>query len=410
MPKQKTNNERALESLATLSNSKDGVEYFQALRSVRQNGQIWDGETAVPPASFLQKGIDLFKETTDFPLEVPKYLILHYLAAYLLSRNVTVKVAGMTMHPDFWTVILAPSGSGKTFTEQFLSKLFKSLNIPMMPNANSAAKFVELLQEHNHGLWIRDEFGQFIKQMESNTGPQAEMRDILLNLYGGGKIERHTKQSDIVIENAALSFVGLTVGETYLQQMSLESIVDGFGQRFSYVFADPDPSRPMKDFPLYTTHKKSTRGLQGELNKIVGCVTDGDVFTVGTKAEDEFNRAFRSLANGATIPDSFFRRAMIRAVQYALVYHVMFKKRSKTLDADDMAWAVRLTALRLRDAGRLLEGHGMSELEQWCLRAEAIRERCKQEGKDFTPREVSRGIHAIKTAAQARSVMELIGG
>ena len=404
----KIQKQTALQVLSALSKNQNSVDYFKTVRSLRKNSGTWYGQSVIPAGSFTDKVTSLVRETTDMPLEIPLNLAHHYIAAYLLSNRVTIKLAGQTLLPDFWTIILGPSGAGKTYIKDWLDKIFSSVSIPMMPSTKSGAQFVSELEIYNKGLWIRDEFGQFMKELEAKTGPQVDMREYLLDLYGGGKIERRTKQETTVIEHAALSIAGLTVGETFFDQISPESIVDGLGQRFTYVYADPDPDRPMRDHAIYTLYEKNTRSIEKDIEKMFATVQPYDVFKVGPKGREAFVEAFRAFADEASIPPSFFRRAMFRAVQYALIYHVMLKKKSKTIDENDIAWGTRLVALNLRDASRLLDGHGISDVEKWCRRAEEIRDKCESKGEPFTPRAIIRGINAIRSASEAQNIIRLI--
>ena len=405
----KQQNDKALTTLSAVANSNSAVDYVRTLHALKKNADIWDGMTAVPPRSVLEKVVNHFRRTTDIPFHIPFYQTLHFISAMLLSRGVRIEFAGQVIKPDFWSVILAPSSSGKTFSQGFVAKLFEDVRIPMMPQTKSAAAFVESLAENNDGLWIRDEFGQFMKELENASGPQAPMKEILLNLYGNDPISWNTKKSRLTIEDPALSIVGMTVPETFLDQISTESIVDGFGQCFAYIRVTEDPNRKMEDFTIYTTHCRNHEPILKEMAKVIAKIDDGDVYRLSKSGRDAFEETFRAFAKDTKVPPSFFRRAMFRAVKYALVYHVILKKKTKVIDATDVTWGTRLAALNLRDAAWLLENHGVSIIEKWCRRAEEIRDKCSRESKPFNVRAILRGIDAITNAGQAHALMRLIG-
>ena len=56
----------------------------------------------------------------------------------------------------------------------------------------------------------------------------------------------------------------------------------------------------------------------------------------------------------------------------------------------------------------MLSGYGLSELEQMIRKAEGVRDQLKAQGKKLEPRDLVSRIRSIKSAAQAKSVMELM--
>ena len=67
-----------------------------------------------------------------------------------------------------------------------------------------------------------------------------------------------------------------------------------------------------------------------------------------------------------------------------------------------------MVALHLDTARQMLSGYGLSELEQMIRKAEGVRDQLKAQGKKLEPRDLVSRIRSIKSAAQAKSVMELM--
>lgn len=403
-PKRKT-----LENAGQLSlfesMSPDAKEAIKTMLRVRRsNSNSWRGLMATPPGSLLETVIGAFRQGTDIPLEIPFFTTLHYLSAYLLKQEVKIEFVGQEFQPDLWSVILAPSGAGKTFTTNMTGRFIGYDS--SFPEPASAAKFVEDLKEHNRSLWIRDEFGKFLKALEAQH--MAEIKDYLLRVYDGKRIERNTKKYSLAVDNPALTILGLTVLDAFAKEIDATSMIDGFAQRFSYVIADRDPERKPQDFPIY-----DLQGWEGmirnEWERVIASVKH-QRYVVGEDAQEGFKQSFRLLMPQDDVLDtSFFRRIMIRGVRYALLYHVLLKKESHVVDVQDMGWAARVCAMHIQDAARIVADHAMPDVERIIRRAEEVRDRVwERENRAVTARDIVRGVHGIKNTAEARAIMQFI--
>jgi len=142
-----------------------------------------------------------------------------------------------------------------------------------------------------------------------------ELKDVLLQLYDGHQIVRRTKKESIEIDDPSLSILGFNVPETFFKHLSLESLVDGFCQRFAYVIADPDPARPIHENAIYdgATLKSITQSAWASIQSL----DIHPVYIISETAVDEYKRAFHDLwKSQSDIPGSFYRRCLWRAIKY----------------------------------------------------------------------------------------------
>ena len=168
-----------------------GAEQTEALRGLlaaKTPSTTWRGLTIMPPGSLLDRAVSLFARTTDFPLELPAFMVLHIMAAYLLDRGVEIEVAGTRLKPDLWSTLLAPSGAGKTKTASVLARV---MPVRLFPETTTSARFIEELAAHNRGLWLQDEWGQFLRRIETQSYAE-EMREYLLRAHDGKPLARRT--------------------------------------------------------------------------------------------------------------------------------------------------------------------------------------------------------------------------
>jgi hypothetical protein len=397
-----SNQSKLLQLLATSDDARDTV---RTMLKVKQSPDHWRGLIATPPGSLLETVITAFHSATDIPLEIPFFATLHFLSANLLARGITLDFAGQVVRPDLWSVILAESGSGKTYATNIIEKF---LDQPAtFPEPASSAKFIEDLARHNNSMWIRDEFAHFLKALD--TQPQlAELRDYLLRVYDGKTIERNTKKTQTKIDDPALCILGLSVLESFKNVVTAESMIDGFSQRFSYIIAKRDTQRHMKDYPIYDMRPHQDK-IKSDWNEVISSIKH-EKYIVGSNAETAFRESFSLLMPPLIdVPPSFYRRIMLRGVRYALLYHVLLRKETDTLDAVDLGWAGRVCALHVKDAAWLIGDHGLPDLERLCLRAEDVRERVlKEEGRPVTPRDIVRLVHGVKNVGEARALLSMI--
>lgn len=388
-----------------LARSEEARDTIKAMLKVKNTPDAWRGLVATPPGSLLETVISAFRNTTDIPLEIPFFATLHFLSAHMLAKGVTIDFVGQTIKPDLWSVVLASSGAGKTFATSALQRFTGQEST--FPEPASSAKFVDDLVTHNNSLWVRDEFAQFLKAMDQQPH-LAEMKDYLLRVFDGKRVERNTKKASVQIENPALCIFGLTVLESFKDNVSAESMLDGFAQRFSYVIAKRDPERPASAFPIYDLRGWQER-IKRDWDNVVTSI-EHEKYIVGPEGEEAFKMSFSLLLPpNENIPTSFFRRIMFRGVRYALLYHVLLGKTDSTLDATDMGWAGRVCGMHVKDAAWLVGEHGLPDLERLCRKAEELRDRIlADEGRAITARDVVRTLSGIRSTAEAKALLQMI--
>jgi hypothetical protein len=392
--------------LESMTKSEDSSAMIRLMLQASGQRDQWRGMLAVPPAGLAALVIGEFRQKTNIPLEIPFFTLLSVISGIMLRRGCVLQTETMgEIRPDIWTVILASSGAGKTYSQKQITGSVDLNDIEFNGNFVSSAAFVQALESKPAGLWIRDEFAQFLKAIESGDGPMGEMKDYMLRLYDNSKIERITKDGDVSVDEPALTILGLTVMETFGKYVSAESMLDGFAQRFSYVKAEADPERNFRDYPLWKVNAKL---FEGAWEKVLGCMKDR-YFVDEDIILPAFSESFNALFNDK-IPESFFRRMIWRSTKYAMIYHVLRGDSSEWLTAEDFGWAARVISLHVQDAIWLIGEHSIGDLEKVIVSTEKAIARLRQKhGRMPTMREIVQGVSAIKTVSQARQIVELLG-
>lgn len=392
--------------LESMEKNAETSAMIRLMLQTRTDEKQWRGMLAVPPAGLAAVIISEFRQKTNIPLEIPFFTLLSVISGMMLKRGTVLESTALgEVRPDIWTVVLASSGAGKTYTHKQITKNLDLTGIEFAGGFASAATFVDALNNTPNSLWIRDEFAQFLKVVEADDGPMAGIKDYMLRLYDNETIARNTKRESVEVKEPAVSIFGLTVLETFGKYVSSESMLDGFAQRFSYVKAETDPERPFKDYPLWLVDSTS---FNNEWEKVRSCIKDR-YYVDDEIIMPAFSQSFNSLFNDA-IPESFFRRMIWRATKYAMIYHVLRADNSEFLTPEDFGWAARVLSLHVKDAAWLLGEHTISDLEKVIVSTENAIERLRaKNGRDPKLREIVQYVKAIKTVSQAKQIMSLLG-
>jgi len=392
-----------------ISRNDEALEIVKIMLSARPPETLWRGVIAVPPGTLIEAIVTEFERSTNIPLEIPFFVFFHIVAGYLLQRGVSIKFENSNMDealPDPWTVLLSSSGSGKTLTYKTIAGVsddFKNLEWDVSGIAG-AAKFVEDLASHNNTLMVRDEFNEFYKRLLDERGPMAEIRDYLLRIYSNQTVERSTKKETITVEKPAVAVLGMTVYECFVRLLSLDDMMNGFAQRFSYIIAQKDPKRPARNYPIYRINRM---GWTEQWNKLKDAIKFTQYISTDEAIQGymiSFNALFRD-----DIPESFMRRIMWRAHKYALLYHILRGRGTmQEIEAEDYGWAARILSLQLHDALTLLTEHGASDLEKTIRSAETLITKLKRENRPVNARILVSNIRAIKSIQEARTILQLL--
>jgi hypothetical protein len=389
--------------------AEDQKSYIAATSSVRYRQKkkgTWRGMPAVPPGSLLETVLSEFQKNTNIPLEIPFATFIHYVAGALIGKSVSINFQGKKMAPDFWTIVLAQSGAGKTWTEKELASGFVGIDVPLLnTGAVSAARFIGDLQAKPQSLWIRDEYFQILKSIDTPGSPMADVKEYLLRAYDGSKITRSTKKEDIVVDNPILSVLGFTALTPFIQGMNVESLTDGFAQRFAYVISRPDKLRPFYDYAIWSVDK--TDWKERFETMLTGILPE---YKAHASAEKEFLRMFKTLIGNVDLEESFYRRIMWRAHKYALIYHVLRGAAAdEYLVEEDYGWASRLIEMQLSDAAEVLEMCNGTDIGKAIEAAEALVKKLRDAGKPITARAIVTGTRLIDSVGLARLVLQIIG-
>ena len=395
-------------SLLSLIFNHEDVELKNLIKNMlkmRPSTDTWCGIIATPPHTLLELIISEFNSKTNIPLEIPFFTFFHFFAAYLLNHEIVIQYRRENIRTDIWTVILAPSGSAKTFTRKCLMNSisdFKGLS-ESIEGIVSQRGLIEVIEKNNHKLLYRDEFNELYTQMLSN-GQLANCKDIFLRAYDNSDISWQSKKDSIYVKNVAFVFLGTTIKDIFLQDLTARDVLSGFMQRISILIAEKDSKKDFRNYPFYDINYDA---WQDEWDKLTQSIKHG-TYLIDENAERAYTTTFRMLAD-IDIDESFYRRQLWKTIKYSLIYHILLGKgEEKIICPEAFGWAARVAYLMLSDTIGLLKEHDKSELQKKLQAVDKIRQKCNEKNVEFTARAVVTGTRLIKTVAEAKALMSLL--
>jgi len=359
--------------------------------------------SVTPPGSFIADIISQFDLKTDIPSNIQFFSIIEVISGFLLQKRVCLKLSdGQTFRPNLWTVILADSGIGKTFSIKKIIKLFIKDNSFVFPlESFTSATFMAALQEHNNKLIITDEFGPWIKNVNTQTYMQ-EMGQIILKMYDGDILERITQKQTISVKDPTMSWLAATVLKTFFQCVDMEFMTDGKGQRFNYIIARLQD----KIVPLYKFDKAAIGIINNKWIEFSN-IEFLPEYTISDETENFYNKTFLDNWQDLVNSDnkdllSYFRRISISMLKYALIYHCVLNPYSPEIDLIDMEYAKRVVDIHLLDLKTLLlSNEFLNDFAVKVKKTAKLIEKFKSEGKVCKPRDVRIYISGVKSGAEA---------
>lgn len=419
--RKKANELNMMYSLFDIIKEDEKRSQIKAMLRVRPPEDMWKGSIAVPPGSLLESVLHEFEKGSDIPLELPFFQMFHLLSGYMLNQGVTVNVDTMdyqgNIKPDFWTLIMAKSGAGKTFSwkqiRAMCPKVIDKIQWKSFAGIVSGAAFVEELESNNNKLVVRDEFNEFFKRVSNPQGPLGDVHEYLLLAYDNEPIERVKKkirqkdgtflEEKISIEEPAFTLLGMCVFSSFVETLTVEDILNGLFARIAVVSSEPDPKRNPKDYPFYTVNLAKYNDKFKRLLKSIRYKK----YIANDDAIEGYKTSWRYMYRD-DVDMTFYRRIMWKAHKYALVYHILTEQgENQYLTNIDYGWAARALQIHIADCMKLLQSHGMPELSKQLDKVEAFCSKQKAAGLPIRASDIVRNVAGFKHAAEVRAVLSL---
>lgn len=314
----------------------DGLyQHIQELRNRREEGLI---ETLYrcPPGSILEKAVQLFWEYTDIPLNMVFWMTLTILGGYLAQQGVKIRLGTQEIEPNLWTLILAESGTGKTFSIKVLKRILEQDVYIHEPSYQSKAALVADLAQNESArkaVVVIDEFGQVLKLIHE----RSDLKQGLLLAYDGELEHTTKKEGQIVVTDVALSILAATVLSVFHRIATPEDLLDGLMQRFLLVEARMH-ERNFQNWP-YIIPEDVLISIKYASKQFVEKVRKCAELKVSQSAIEIWRKFYFKHWN----PDleSHYKRYLFAALKIAGIYYYLTDSSGKEISLQHMGWALR---------------------------------------------------------------------
>ena len=339
--------------LSQLLAAPNGRDMLALLRATGQ--RLGAVEAVTPPGSFVDVVVRQVREKTDLPPEIAFAVVMSQLAAALAQAGTTVSWPDdhRPVEMAMWMLVLAPSGAGKTLLRNLVADAL-GLKTKELAQPGSARAFLDaLLDRDGTALWVRDEYGQLMRQI-ADGGPLGPLRDYMLRAYDHGPLEVTTKKDGLTkIDKPLLSIFGSTVAATWAECIDPAMLADGLLARHLFVVAEQRPLAVPR-YPLQImrdTIDEAAMPLRARL-----LAADPTNYVITPQAANAYDGMWRELVGhlGDAIDQAYVRRVTWSAGRYAVIYHILLDKTGKEIGIDAMRWAWRIVQLHLQYAREVL--------------------------------------------------------
>lgn len=381
--------------------TKSECEALIQMLAVKAAPEEFDIRSLIPKGSILERFARHFDET-DISYALPIMHVVMTAASYLTQNGACLEVPGVgRILPTLWTIGLAGSGSSKTLASEEIDRIIsrgKKPAVTRLATGCTDAQWIVELHANNGSFWFQDEVGKTFKSILTEAN-YRRIKQWCLDAYSHKPIANRLKseKTKLVIDRPYYTFHGLTVDETWRDDIDLSSMLDGFCQRFSYYVAVPRNDTDIFDYFLYFEGAKVDQRRDG-LAEIWDALCDQDgarePYTLNDEVLPYLKAWWSSLRQSwgqSALPKSFIRRIGFAVLRYLMVLHFLLGKSRRPIDVETADLATRFAEYHFLSALHVVQQYDRAKTSRIQVVADA-RTRVSDAGKPMTGREVSRAL------------------
>jgi len=189
-------------------------------------------------------------EQTDAPIEFLSFAFLSCIGA-MIGQKRYIKFGANGIAPNFWTVLLAPSGNVRKSTAiRIATRLIRKVAPELIiPEEFSHEKLLELLEVQPQAMMVFDEFLSLTGLLERDF--MANTKSVITHLWDEYEsYERKTLAKTITILNPCLSILSATTAVWFRERIKENDLLGGFLPRFLFIISPPKLlTKPWPDAP-----------------------------------------------------------------------------------------------------------------------------------------------------------------
>lgn len=369
--------------------------------AVKAVPEEFDVRALAPRGSFLERIARHF-EATDISYALPVMHVVMTAASHLTQNGASLLVPGVgEVLPTLWMIGLAPSGSSKTLAPEEVDRIIfrgTSPEVERLPTGCTDAQWIVELHQSNGSFWFQDEVGKAFKSILTEAN-YRRIKPWCLDAYSHKTIANRLKseKTKLVIDRPYFTFHGLSVDDTWRDDIDLGSMLDGFCQRFGYYVAVPRSDTDIFDHFLYFEGEEVERRretLAGIWDSL--CAQEGASapYTLNDEVLPFLKAWWASLRRTwgqSALPKSFIRRIGFATLRYLMVLHFLLGKSRRPIDVETANLATQFAEYHFLSALHVVQQYDRAKTSRIQVVADAGT-RVSDAGKAVTSREVTRAL------------------
>lgn len=330
-----------------------------------------DGTTFTwrPAGGLLRKYLDVFEPTTDAPPQFHIFCCLTGIAA-VLGRNVWLQDGAHRLHPNLFTLLLAPSSLYRKSTcVGIVQDVLRTLEGPsdrrhegdaapgneriLLPQQFTPESLLEILQQQPAGLLAIDEFRALLDGLrrDYNSG----LRELLMTLYDCRGVHRKIRSAEFRVDEPCVSIVSACATKWFTEATKAGEIRSGFYARLCMVPAWAKDRHLARGAAADASGKRELIKRFVALRKVAGEITlpPGLERDFGDWALNQ-QRTIEGLEHEAELA-SFYTRLERVALKLAMLLQLALEPTSREIMPSALYNALTLVAWLQANLRRLFE-------------------------------------------------------
>lgn len=357
-----------------------------------------------------------FYKNTDIPLGIPVFSFYSYLSAFCLLNRATMKVPKTRKNTelDTWIMLLAPSGASKSLSNDLIGNLIpvdldgNKVIEPNIAKPNGPVGMIKQLANipEKRGFWIEDEAAQMFKGIEQVVGPMSEMRDYLLKLKEGQKIERLTSKEHIEIKDFRMTQLFINTIDSMANTLTDQSMHDGLFRRYQVAIATKDEERPIEEHALYNLSNVIDDTVEDAFNTLFSQNIYENNYTFEDGCEEVYSVCFKHFwlkqyKKFMSNDESKYRTYMMESWKYAVFNHILHKRAGTVISCEDLQYGLKVSMYLLNSLQHFVKFRAKTLELKLPVKKDRIEQimdfiRSMENAKDFGNRMVQRKFNMKK--------------
>lgn len=312
-----------------------------------------------------------FWKYTDVPMALPIFAFLSFISAHCVFSKATLQIPFDRKKPlNTWVMALAPSGANKTMSFSLINDVIPSFNgekvvKPNFTKPDGPKAMVQQLSDNEDGLffWFEDEASQFFKQVEQIGSPLSAVKEYLLKIKDGGKIDRLNSKEHISADGTVMTQFFINTIDSMALSFSDESMKDGLARRYQFVIShkETDPDRHFTKYGLYRLEQIREDEY---LEKALINVFNKDIKDVNYTFDDNCIKLYedcfklfweKEFSKFMIGNENMYRTYMMEAWKYAVFHHIIHGIEGTLVSGKSLQWGLKVSLFLLNSFRKFIE-------------------------------------------------------